>query len=135
MQTRIAANVDEYISDFPKEVQKLLSDVRIAIRKAAPKAEEMISYQMPAYKYHGVLVYFAGYKKHIGFYPTASGVSSFKKELSIYKGAKGSVQFPIDKPMPVQLIKKIVAFRVKDNLEREAVKMNRKKSGPVLKKK
>lgn len=96
----------------------MLEELRQAIKLAAPAAEEVISYQMPAFKYHGVLVYFAAYKHHIGVYPTSSGIAAFKKELSVYKGAKGSVQFPLDKPLPLALIKKIVKFRVKENLEK-----------------
>ena len=95
-----AIYVDAYIAGFPKDTQTLLEQLRTAIMKAAPDAEEVISYQMPAYKYFGMLVYFAGYKNHIGFYPGAAGIETFKKELSIYKGAKGSVQFPLDKPLP-----------------------------------
>ena len=121
------ADVDEYIAGFPKDTQKLLEQLRAAIMKAAPGAEEAISYQMPAYKYHGMLVYFAGYKSHIGFYPTASGIETFKKELSVYKGAKGSVQFPLDKPLPLQLVTKIVKFRMKENLEKESIKTKAKK--------
>lgn len=123
----IPQNVDRYIMDFPKETQALLEQMRNTIKKAAPKAEEVISYQMPAYKYHGMLVYFAGYKKHIGFYPGASGVKTFKKELSVYKGAKGSVQFPLDKALPLGLISKIVKFRLKENLEKEKEKAKKKK--------
>jgi uncharacterized protein YdhG (YjbR/CyaY superfamily) len=115
-------NPDQYIAGFPKETRELLEQVRAAIKNAAPDAEELISYQMPAYKYHGILVYFAGYKKHIGFYPTALGIAAFKKELSVYKGARGSVQFPLDKPLPIPLITKIVAFRVKENLKKEGTK-------------
>src|SRR3954469_18696644 len=89
-------SVDQYIASFPAQTKKMLNQVRATILKVCPEAEEQISYQMPAYKYFGVLVYFAGYKNHIGFYPTALGVEKFKKELSIYKGAKGSVQFPLD---------------------------------------
>lgn len=122
MISKKANDTDQYIAGFPKETRELLEQVRAAIKKAAPDAEELISYQMPAYKYHGMLVYFAGYKKHIGFYPTASGIAAFKKELSVYKGARGSVQFPLDKPLPIQLITKIVAFRVKENLKKEGVK-------------
>jgi uncharacterized protein YdhG (YjbR/CyaY superfamily) len=114
--------VDTYISGFPNEVQKILCQVRETIIKAAPASEEVISYQMPAYKLMGMLVYFAGYKNHIGFYPTSSGITEFKKELSVYKGAKGSVQFPLDKPMPLQLIKRIVKFRVKENSEKAKMK-------------
>jgi uncharacterized protein YdhG (YjbR/CyaY superfamily) len=111
-------DVDTYIAEFPKEVQKLLKEIRVTIKKAAPKAEESIGYGMPAYKLNGVLVYFAGYKKHIGFYPVPSGVEAFKKELSAYKGAKGSVQFPLDEPLPLSLITKIVKYRAKENLEK-----------------
>ncbi|MEP7237449.1 MAG: DUF1801 domain-containing protein, partial [Ferruginibacter sp.] len=105
-------NVDEYIAAFPGEVQARLHAIRAAIKKAVPTAEETISYMMPAYKFHGMLVYFAGYKNHIGFYPGAGGITAFKKELSVYKGAKGSVQFPHDKPVPLSLLSKIVKFRV-----------------------
>ena len=118
MKTTKPENVEEYIAGFPKNTQILLEQIRATIVKAAPQAEEVISYQMPAYKHNGILVYFAAYKNHIGFYPTASGIEAFKKELSVYKGAKGSVQFPLDKPMPLNLISKIVKFRVKKNLEK-----------------
>lgn len=110
-------DVDSYIATFPKDIQAILEQVRNVIKSSAPKAEEVISYNMPAYKYLGMLVYFAGYKQHIGFYPTASGITAFKTELSNYKNAKGSVQFPLDKPMPLALIKKMVKYRVKENLE------------------
>lgn len=120
-------NTDEYIATFPKETQEVLQQVRTAIKTSAPKAEEIISYGMPAFKLHGMLVYFAGYKQHIGFYPTASGIAAFKNELSKYKNAKGSVQFPLDKPMPIALIKKMVKFRVKENLEKEEIKKQLKK--------
>lgn len=111
------ADVDAYIASFPHETQQKLEQVRAVIKKAAPKAEEVISYGMPAYKQNGMLVYFAGYKSHIGFYPTPSGIEAFKKELSIYKGAKGSVQFPLDNALPLTLISKIVKFRVAVNAE------------------
>jgi uncharacterized protein YdhG (YjbR/CyaY superfamily) len=114
----VPQDVDEYIARFPKDTQLLLKNVRAAIRKAAPEAEETISYQMPTFKLNGKnLVHFAAYKNHIGFYPTPSGIEAFKKELSVYDGAKGSVQFPIDQPMPLDLITKIVKFRVKENME------------------
>ncbi|HEY0031003.1 MAG TPA: DUF1801 domain-containing protein [Bacteroidia bacterium] len=116
------STVDYYIGSFPPDTQLLLEQLRATILKAAPKAEELISYQMPAYKYHGVLVYFAGYKKHIGFYATPTGHKAFDKELSVYKMGKGSVQFPIDQPMPLKLITKIVKFRMKENLEKEKLK-------------
>lgn len=115
MKSKPAATVDEYIAAFPKEVQQLLLQMRKTIKAAAPKAEELISYGMPGYKYHGMLVYFSGFAKHIGFYAVPSGHAAFKKELSGYKQGKGSVQFPLDKPLPLALVKKIVQFRVKEN--------------------
>jgi uncharacterized protein YdhG (YjbR/CyaY superfamily) len=115
MKAAPAKNTDEYIKQFPVLQQKAMEEIRKAIKTTAPQAEETISYQMPAYKYNGPLVYFAAYDHHIGFYPTPSGIEAFKKELAGYKGAKGSVQFPLDKPMPVSLVKKIVQFRVKEN--------------------
>ncbi len=113
-----ATSIDDYIATFPQHTRELLEQVREAVRKAAPEAEEVISYQMPAFKQHGVLVYFAGYKNHIGFYPTNTGIAAFAKELSVYKGAKGSVQFPLDKPLPLSLIAKMVKFRVKEDKEK-----------------
>lgn len=115
------ATVDDYIAGFPPPVKKLLSTLRKTIKSAAPKAEELISYQMPAYKYKGVLVYFAAFEKHIGFYATPTGHSAFKKELSGYKTGKGSVQFPLTEPLPLDLIKRIVQFRLKEN-ESKALK-------------
>jgi uncharacterized protein YdhG (YjbR/CyaY superfamily) len=107
--------VSGYIKTFPKDIQVVLEKIRQTIKKAAPEAEEAISYQMPAFKLNGKnLVYFAAWQKHIGFYATPSGNAAFKKELSVYKGAKGSVQFPLDKPIPYDLIKKIVVFRMKE---------------------
>jgi uncharacterized protein YdhG (YjbR/CyaY superfamily) len=108
---------------FPEETQLLMEQVRETIKAAAPKAEEVISYGMPAFRLNGMLLYFAGYKKHIGLYPMPSAIAEFKKELSAYKSAKGSVQFPLDKPMPLALIKKIVKFRVKENLQKAKLKM------------
>ena len=110
--------VDEYISSFPKETQKILKDIRATIKAAAPDAEEKISYQMPTYYLNGNLIHFAAYKNHIGIYPTPNGIESFKKELSKYKGAKGSVRLPIDEPMPLKLISRIVKFRVAENLKK-----------------
>ena len=115
-------NIDEYISNFPKEVQEILQILRATVREAAPEAEEAISYQMPTYRLKGNLVHFAAYKNHIGFYPTPSGIENFKRELSAYEGAKGSVKFPIDQPLPLDLISKIVRFRVKENLEKATAK-------------
>src|SRR6478609_3787814 len=112
--------VEEYISAFPKDIQIILEKVRVTIIKNAPEAVESISYGMPAYKTNGKpLVYFAGYKKHIGFYATPTGHSEFSNELSIYKQGKGSVQFPIDHPIPYWLIQQIVIFRVKENEARK----------------
>lgn len=116
MASKIPAGVDEYIAAFPPEVQEILEKVRATIKGAAPGAVECIAYAMPAYKLNGPLVYFAGYKNHIGFYATPTGHEAFKKELSKYKEGKGSVQFPLDEPMPFKLIEKIVRFRVKENM-------------------
>jgi uncharacterized protein YdhG (YjbR/CyaY superfamily) len=108
-------SVEEYIESFPKEVQKTLKQMRSAVKKAAPKAEEKISYGMPYYSLNGRLVYFAGYKRHIGFYPMPGAIAAFKKEIAKYKWAKGSVQFLLDKPLPISLITKMIKFRVKEN--------------------
>jgi uncharacterized protein YdhG (YjbR/CyaY superfamily) len=120
-------SVDDYIDGFPAKTQKILQQVRSTVKKAAPKAEEVISYGMPAYKLHGMLVYFAGYEKHIGFYALPSGNLAFKKELANYKMGKGSIQFPIDEPMPLKLITQIVKFRVLENKEKEKEKAAKKK--------
>ena len=110
--------MDNYISQFPEEVQILLNEIRKVIKEAAPEATEKISYQMPTFYLHGNLVHFAAYKKHIGFYPSPSGIEAFKEEISSYKWAKGSVQFPLDKPIPYELIRKITIYRVKENVEK-----------------
>ncbi|MEP6594927.1 MAG: DUF1801 domain-containing protein, partial [Ginsengibacter sp.] len=111
--------IDEYIAGFPKNVQKILEQIRATIKKAAPGVEETISYAIPAFTLNGsYLVYFAGYKNHIGIYPAPRGNEAFKKELSVYKGGKGTVQFPLDKPMPLSLIAKIVKFKAKQSLEK-----------------
>ena len=114
--------IDEYIATFPKETQKILKDIRATIKAAAPDAEEKISYQMPTFFLNGNLIHFAAYKNHIGIYPTPNGIESFKKELSKYKGAKGSVRLPIDEPMPLKLISRIVKFRVVENLKKAKAK-------------
>ena len=107
--------MDEYIKTFPNDVQSILEKMRQTIRKAAPEAVEAISYQMPTFKLNGKnLVHFAAWKNHIGFYPTPSGTETFKKELSPYKRTKGSVQFPIELPIPYDLVEKIVIFRMKE---------------------
>jgi len=111
--------VDEYLSTFPATTRRILQEVRQTIKKAAPQAEEVISYNMPAFKLHGVLVYYAAYQKHIGFYPTPSAIKAFEKELAQYQSSKGAVQFPSDQPMPVELITKIVQFRVRENVGKE----------------
>lgn len=121
------ANADAYIAAFPPATKKLLQQLRTAIKKAAPLAEEVISYQMPAYKYHGILVYFAGHKSHIGFYPTASGIENFKKEIAGFKNSKGAVQLPLDQPLPVSLITAMVKFRVQVNLEKASIPPKKKK--------
>lgn len=111
--------IDEYIETFPKDVQSILEKMRQTIRKAAPEAVETISYQMPTFKLNGKnLVHYAAFKNHIGFYPIPSGIEAFKEELSSYKQGKGSVQFPMDKPIPYDLVKKIVKYRVTENLEK-----------------
>ena len=114
--------IDEYISSFPGDIQTLLEQVRMTIHQAAPEAEEAIKYAMPTFIFNGNLVHFAAFKHHIGFYPVPSGIEAFKKELSSYKGAKGSVQFPLDKPMPLELISRIVQFRVSENLKKAKAK-------------
>lgn len=110
-------SIDEYIEGFPPDIQKLLKLVRETISKAAPEAIEKISWSMPAFYLKGNLVYFAAHKKHIGFYPGANGVENFKERLSMYKTSKGAIQFPFDKPIPIDLIGEIVKFRVEENLE------------------
>ncbi len=107
--------IDDYIDSFPQNIQTLLQQIRNTIHEAAPDAMETISYQMPAFKQNGVLVYFAAFKNHIGFFPTAQGVEAFKDKLSTYKTSKGTIQFPLDKPLPLDLIAEIVRFRVKAN--------------------
>lgn len=111
-------NINEYIGGFPNDVQEILEKVRITIQKAAPDAKEKISYAMPAFEQNGIVVFFAAFKNHIGLYALPSGHEAFREELSPYKSGKGSVQFPLNKPMPYDLISKIVKFRVKENLEK-----------------
>jgi uncharacterized protein YdhG (YjbR/CyaY superfamily) len=111
-------NIDEYIGGFPNDVQEILEKVRMTIHKAAPDAKEKISYSMPAFEQNGIVVYFAAFKNHIGLYALPSGHEQFKKELSKYKSGKGSVQFPLNQPMPFDLISKIVKFRVQENLQK-----------------
>jgi uncharacterized protein YdhG (YjbR/CyaY superfamily) len=122
----VPRNIGEYIAGFPEEVRAILEKIRMTIRKAAPGAEESISYQMPAFKLKGRLVYFAAFKAHIGFYPLTTAIKKFKKELSVYEGSKGTVRFPFTKPIPYALISRIVKFRVKENLERAESKAKKK---------
>src|SRR5665647_2886203 len=123
MITTKPKDIDEYIAGFPKDTQNNLEQIRSTVKKAAPESEESISYGMPAFKTNGKpLVFFAAFKNHIGFYATPTGHSEFAKELSKYKQGKGSVQFPLDKPLPLQLITKIVKFRVKENLQKTKIK-------------
>lgn len=109
--------IDEYIAEFPEDIRDILEKMRKVIQDAAPDAEEAISYGMPTFKLNGNLVHFAAYKNHIGFYPTPSGIEAFKEEISGYKSSKGAVQFPLNKPVPYELVKKMVIFRVKENLQ------------------
>jgi uncharacterized protein YdhG (YjbR/CyaY superfamily) len=112
-----------YIENTPEPARARLKKIRQTIRKLVPDAEELISYQMPAFKFHGPLVYYAAFPKHIGFYATPTGHEEFKKELSVYKQGKGSVQFPLDEPLPIELISKIVKFRAKENVAKEKKNM------------
>lgn len=120
-------NIDEYIAGFPRDVQAMLEQVRTAIRRAAPGAEEAIKYRIPTFVLNGNLVHFAAFKKHVGFYPTPSGIKTFKDELRSYQSAKGSLQFPLDRPVPLGLIKKIVAFRVREVRARSAEQKAKKR--------
>jgi uncharacterized protein YdhG (YjbR/CyaY superfamily) len=119
-------SVDEYIINYPPEVQERLNMLRKVIREAAPEAQEKISWQMPTYVLYGNLVHFAAFKNHIGFYPAPTGIEAFKEELSQYKGAKGSVQFPLSKPMPYELIRRIVEYRVVENTKEAEAKSKKK---------
>jgi uncharacterized protein YdhG (YjbR/CyaY superfamily) len=119
--------IDEYILQFPTELQEILNTIRKVIKESAPEAEEKISYQMPTFALHGNLVHFAAFKNHIGFYPTSSGVEVFKNELSEYKVSKGTIQFPIGEPMPYELISRIVEYRVAENIKRAEDKLKKKR--------
>jgi uncharacterized protein YdhG (YjbR/CyaY superfamily) len=120
-------NINEYIATFPPDVQKILNMLRATIQKAAPDAAEKISYAMPTFYLNGNLVHFAAYNNHIGFYPAPSGIEAFEKELSVFKTSKGAVQFPINKPLPLALITKIVKYRVKENSEATQTNRGNKK--------
>ena len=112
-------NIDEYISFVPPDVQLILQKLRKVIREAAPEAQEAISYNMPAFKQNGILLYFAAFKDHIGFFPTAAGVAAFSKELADYDTSKGTIRFPLDKPIPYGLVTKIVKYRLQENLKKK----------------
>jgi len=126
MDKKTYNNIDEYISTFPGDIQAILQKVRLTIREAAPQAQEAISYQMPTFKLEGNLVHFAAHPKHIGFYPAPSGIEHFQNELTGYVTSKGAIQFPIDQPIPFDLIGRIVKFRVQENLEKAASKKKKK---------
>jgi len=122
--TKSPGNIDDYIAGFPENIQEVLEQIRATIKKAAPDANETISYAIPTFTLNGNLVHFAAFKNHIGFYPAPAGIEAFEKELSAYKTGKGSVQFPLDQPMPLRLITQIVQYRVLKNLEKKG-KRNR----------
>lgn len=124
--TSPASGMEDYIRSFPPEIQTILQELRSTIRKAAPQAEETIGYGIPTFRLNGNLVHFGAYKNHIGFYPAPSGIEAFKKELSVYEGAKGSIKFPIDQPLPLALVTRIVKFRVKENIDKAAGKKAKK---------
>ena len=123
---KTAVSVNEYIAAADPDAKKALRDIRKTIKAAAPKAEEVISYQIPGYKYHGMLVFFAAWKSHISLYPAPWGAASLKKEMSAYEGSKGTIKFPLDKPMPLALIKKMVKYRMKENEMRASFKKSLK---------
>jgi len=120
-------DIDEYIARFPADVQAILERVRTTIRRAAPEATETISYQMPAFKQHGILVYFAGWKQHIGLYPPVSGEKNLEKAVARYAGPKGNLQFPLNQPIPYDLIERVVKLRVKQDLAKAAAKRKKRK--------
>lgn len=119
MYTKQYKTIDEYIAALPEEVQATLQKLRRVIHEAAPEAQEVISYNMPAFKQNGILVYFAAFKNHIGFYPTSSGIAAFREDLSAYDTTKGTVRFPLDKPIPFKLVSKIVKFRAQENINKK----------------
>lgn len=126
VKTKTPKDIDEYIAGFPPEVQKLLEKIRRTVSRAAPKAEEAIKYQIPTFTLNGNLISFAAYKKHIGIYPAPREVAEFKKELSAYKGNKSTLQLPLDKPVPVDLISRIVKYQLKRNQAKAATKKNKR---------
>jgi uncharacterized protein YdhG (YjbR/CyaY superfamily) len=129
MEQSNPAAIDEYIAGFPADIQEILERIRQVVREEAPQAEETISYHMPTFRLHGNLVHFAAFTNHIGFYPVPTGIEAFKDELSAYKQGKGSVQFPLDQPIPYDLIRRVVQFRVRENLEKAEGKRKKKAAG------
>ena len=128
-ETPIPESIDQYIVGFPPEVQNILEEIRTIVRTAAPEAQETIKYRMPTFILNGNLVHFAAFKHHIGLYPTPDGIEKFQDELSVYKNAKGSVQFPLDQPMPFDLIRRIVEFRVQESARKSDRKSVQKRQG------
>lgn len=128
----LSPEVDAYIAAFKPATRKLLQQLRTCIIKTAPAAEEVISYKMPAYKQNGMLVFFAGYEQHIGFYPTGSGIAAFKKQLAAFKSSKGAVQFPLDRPLPLDLVRDMVRFKIAENAAKKSIpkKAGVKKAAP-----
>jgi uncharacterized protein YdhG (YjbR/CyaY superfamily) len=118
----LPANIDEYIAGYPENIRKILKEMRAVIREAAPEAQEKISYRMPSFTLKSMLLYYAAHTNHLGFYPFKSAIEAFKSELEPYQTSKGTVQFPYDKPLPLNLIKKIIKFRVRENLAKAALK-------------
>jgi uncharacterized protein YdhG (YjbR/CyaY superfamily) len=134
MKKSAPANIDDYIDGFPDKVQRILQKIRKTIQKAAPGAQEVISYQMPAFKLHRVFVHFAGYQKHVSVYPAPRGVAAFKKELAEYEGGKGTVRFPLDQPVPYDLITKIVKYRVEEDAALSNARSKKKAAASAKKK-
>jgi uncharacterized protein YdhG (YjbR/CyaY superfamily) len=122
MATTKYQDVEDYVNSFPKDIQKILKQVRKTVKKAAPQAEEMISYNMPLYKWNGMLVSYAAWKKHIGLYPSPRATGELKKKLTPYEGSKATLKFPVDKPIPLDLITEIVKLRMKENLAKRKIK-------------
>jgi uncharacterized protein YdhG (YjbR/CyaY superfamily) len=119
-KTRKPASIDEYIAQFPHDVQAIMNELRAVIKETAPEAQERISYGMPGYYLHGMLVWFGGHKNHIGFYPTGEGIEAFMNELVSYKTSKGAIQFPLDQPIPYDLVRRIVKYRKERNTKYKA---------------
>lgn len=128
MKRAVAKDIDEYIENFPDDVQKILQKIRKTIRKAAPAAEEAISYAIPTFKLNGYLIYFAGFQRHVSVYPAPRGVKEFAADMDRYQGGKGTVRFSLDEPVPYELITRIVKYRMTENLERAAASKSKKRA-------